>query len=457
MNHSTPQVTHRLRSAIQPKTHGLIKAHWSRLGRWSSSAASSKNVGSPSGSLHGLKVLDLSRVLAILADYGAEIIKIEAIGKGFLTDRETRCGPQDDTRHFKMRGEDQAWKTGAGPMSNYFSSVNRNKKSVTLDIKNPRGKEIFVELLKQADVLVENFKPGTMDRLGLGYELLREQNPRLIYASISGYGTSGPYAKRGGYDPIAGAEAGLIHVTGEQNGPPVRPGIGMVDLATGLYLHGAILAALHARERGGMGQRVDASLFETQVSLLTNVGLAWLNLGIEAQRWGCQHSSIVPYNAFKTKDKYLVGGATNDAQFAGLCRLLGLETLIDDERFATNPKRVENRHLINPIFNAAFGTKTADEWMQLIGETTLPFAPINNMESTFTHPQIEARGMIAEMETDTAASGQIRVIGPAVKFSETSPSLRAPPPALGQHTVEVLGTLGIDAKEVDQLRENGVV
>lgn len=229
-------------------------------------------------------------------------------------------------------------------------------------------------------------------------------------------------------------------------------------MATGLYLHGAILAALHARERGGRGQRVDASLFETQISLLTNVGLAWLNLGIEAQRWGCQHPSIVPYDAFKTKDnKYLVCGATNDAQFAAMCKLLGLETLVDDERFVTNPKRVENRELLNPIFNAAFGTKTADEWMKLLAETSLPFAPINNMEGTFAHPQAEARGMIAKMDTDNAESGQIRVIGPAVKFSETAASLRAPPPVLGQHTVEVLGVLGIDAEEVHKLRQAGVV
>ncbi|EON98391.1 putative formyl-coenzyme a transferase protein [Phaeoacremonium minimum UCRPA7] len=360
-----------------------------------------------------------------------------------------------------MQGEGPTWKKDAGPISNYFSSVNRNKKSVTLDIKKPKGKEILKALAKKADILtdssVENFKPGTMDRLGLGYNCLKELNPGLIYASISGYGTSGPYAKRGGYDPIAGAEAGLLHVTGERNGPPVRPGIGMVDMSTGLYLHGAILAALHARSRRGVGQRVDASLFETQVSLLTNVGLAWLNLGIEAQRWGCQHPSIAPYDAFKTKDRYLVCGATNDAQFAGLCKLLGLEALITDERFATNPKRVENRELLGPIFNAAFSKKTADEWTELFEQTSLPFGPINNMQSTFAHPQTQARGMIAEMETDTAESGQIRVIGPAVKFSKTVTSLRSPPPRLGQHTAEVLAGIGIDAQGVDELRQNGVV
>lgn len=231
----------------------------------------------------------------------------------------------------------------------------------------------------------------------------------------------------------------------------------MVDMSTGLYLHGAILAALYAREQGGSGQRVDTSLFETQISLLTNVGLSWLNLGIEAERWGCAHPSIAPYDAFKTKDKYLVCGATNDAQFAGLCRLLGLEELIEDERFATNPKRVENRDLLSPIFNAAFERKTADAWMQLFQETALPFAPINNMESAFAHPQAEARGMIADMETDNVESGNIKIIGPAVKFSKTAASLRTPPPVLGQHTNEILETLGMGAKEIGQLRQTGIV
>lgn len=278
------------------------------------------------------------------------------------------------------------------------------------------------------------------------------------HCSYKGYGTTGPYSKRGGYDPIAGAEAGLLHVTGERNGPPVRPGIGMVDMSTGLYLHGAILAALHARERGGEGQRVDASLFETQISLLTNVGLSWLNLGIEAQRWGCQHPSIAPYDAFKTKDdKYLVCGATNDAQFAGLCQLLGLEGLSTDERYATNPKRVENRDTLGPIFNDAFSKKTADEWTKLFEQTSLSFAPINNMENTFAHPQAAARNMVAKMDTDTAELGHIRVIGPAVKFSETAPSLRSPPPVLGEHTAEILGQLGMDAKDVEELKRTGVV
>jgi succinate--hydroxymethylglutarate CoA-transferase len=217
------------------------------------------------------------------------------------------------------------------------------------------------------------------------------------------------------------------------------------------------MAALHARALNGQGQRVDASLFETQISLLTNVGMSWLNMGIEAERWGCQHPSIVPYDAFKTKDLYLVCGATNDAQFAALCKLLGLETLVSDERFATNPKRVENRELLGPIFNAVFETKTTAEWIEIFEGNGLPFAPINNMERTFAHPQAQARGMIAQTPLDAAAAGEIRLIGPAVKFSGTAASIRSQPPRLGQHTAEVLGELGVDTAHADKLRQQGIV
>ncbi|KAF7557415.1 hypothetical protein G7Z17_g752 [Cylindrodendrum hubeiense] len=304
---------------------------------------------------------------------------------------------------------------------------------------------------------VENFKPGTLDRLGLGYEQMKEHNPRLIFASISGYGTTGPYAKRGGYDPIAGAEAGLLHVTGEHHGPPVRPGLGLVDMATGLYAHGAILAALHACGQHGIGQRIDASLFETQISLLTNVGMSWLNLGIEAERWGCQHPSIVPYDAFKTKDLYLVCGATNDAQFLKLCKLVDLESLAKDLRFSTNPKRVENRDLLGPILNSVFKTKTTAEWIDEFEGTGIPFAPINNIERTFSHPQAHARDMITEMPLNAAKSGHVRLIGPAVKFSGTKATIRTVPPRLGQHTDEILAELGIGKEQVDKLREENIV
>lgn len=206
-------------------------------------------------------------------------------------------------------------------------------------------------------------------------------------------------------------------MTGERNGPPVRPGIGIIDMATGLYLHGAILAALHARGQYGHGQRVDASLFETQMSLLTNVGLSWLNLGIEAERWGCQHPSIAPYNAFKTKDLYLVCGATNDKQFVTFCKLLGAESLSQDVRFKTNATRVENRDVLNPLFDEIFSQKTTAEWEKVFEGTSLAYAPINNMERTFAHPQARARDMIEQIATTNATSEHINVIGMFQSYS----------------------------------------
>jgi succinate--hydroxymethylglutarate CoA-transferase len=207
---------------------------------------------------------------------------------------------------------------------------------------------------------------------------------------MSGYGPSGPFAKRAGYDMIAGAEAGLLHLTGERGGPPVRPGLGLTDMCTGLYMHGAIVAALYARERTGRGQKIDASLFETQISLLTNVAMSWLNLGQEAERWGTQHPSVVPYDAFKTKDLYFVCGATNDKQFAILCKQLGLESLAQDGRFKTNADRVRNRDELFPILNELFAAKTTDEWIEAFEGSGMPYAPINTMEKVFSHPQTKA-------------------------------------------------------------------
>jgi succinate---hydroxymethylglutarate CoA-transferase len=231
----------------------------------------------------------------------------------------------------------------------------------------------------------------------------------------------------------------------------------MVDMATGLYLHGAILAALVARQRDGVGQRVDASLFETQISLLTNVGLSWLNLGIEAERWGCQHPSIAPYDAFKTKDSYLVCGATNDAQFAALCRLLGLDYLISIDHFATNPQRVKYRDELAQHFAPMFASKTNEEWIALFEPSGLPFGPINNMEAAFKHPQTKARGMVSTIPMETATSGSINVIGPAVKFSNTSTGLKRGPPVLGQHTEELLTEMGMSLDDINDYKRNGIV
>lgn len=216
---------------------------------------------------------------------------------------------------------------------------------------------------------------------------------------------------------IAGAEAGLLHLTGERGGPPVRPGLGLVDMATGLYLHGAILNALYARQRTGRGQKVDASLFETQVALLTNTGLAWLNLGQEAERWGTQHPSVVPYDAFKTRDLYFVCGATNDKQFISLCDILGTPELAEDERFRTNADRVSNREALYPILNDIFQRKKTDEWLVKFEGSSMPYSPINTMERVFDHPQTEARGMVQEIAFEAAATGSLKLIGMSRRYT----------------------------------------
>lgn len=226
-----------------------------------------------------------------------------------------------------------------------------------------------------------------------------------------GYGAGGPFAHRAGYDMIAGAEAGLLHLTGERGRGPVRPGLGLTDMSTGLYMHGAIMAALYARERTGEGQKIDGSLFETQVALLTNVAMSWLNLGVEAERWGAQHPSVVPYDAFKTKDLYFVCGALNDKQFKTIVGLLGVPELAEDARFKTNGDRVTNRDELSKIINERFATKTTDEWAEVFEGSGLPYAPINTMEKVFDHPQTAARGMVQEVDLDAAQAGFIKLLG----------------------------------------------
>lgn len=357
------------------------------------------------GALAGVRILDLSRVLAapfctqILADYGAEVIKVEDVGKG------------DDTRYWRTKGEDAAWKPGTGPMSNYFAAVNRNKRSICLNLKHEDGKQAFLELAKHADVVVENMRPGVTHKLGIDYNTVRAVNPKIIYASVSGYGPSGPYAQRAGYDMIAGAEAGLLHLTGERNGPPVRPGLGLTDMCTGLFTHGAIMAALYSRKMTGRGQKIDASLFESQVALLTNVAASWLNMGQEAERWGTQHPSIVPYDAFKSKDLYFVCGATNDKQFKILCGLLRLPSLPEDPRFANNAARVEHREELFPLLAEEFAKKTTDDWTKEFEGSGMPYAPINTMEKVFSHPQTAARDMVYEMSHESTSSGTLSVVG----------------------------------------------
>jgi succinate--hydroxymethylglutarate CoA-transferase len=277
---------------------------------------------------------------------------------------------------------------------------------------------------------VDNFIPGKMDSMGIGYERLRQINPSIIHASVSGsclgrsfkvgnpetdfrigYGRRGPYAHRAGYDAIAAAEAGMLDITGERDGPPTRPGLGLTDMSTGLYLHGAIIAALYSRKDTGQGQKIDASLFESQVSLLSNVAMSWLNVGERAARWGTEHPSIVPYQAFETKNGYLVLGATNNRQFRVLCQLVGESKLTTDPRFVDNSSRVQNRLELKKIFERILRKKTTQGWLDVLEGSGMPYGPINTIEQVFSHPQTAAGDMVQSLPHEAAISGKIKVLG----------------------------------------------
>lgn len=403
------------------------------------------------GALTGVRILDFTRILAgpfcsqILADYGADVIKVESL-------------QGDETRSWQGAGESSDWKESSGPISFYFASVNRNKRSITLDLKNPEALEVVYELVKTSDVVLENFVPGSADRLGIGYGKLSEINPCLIYASISGYGGSGPFSKRAGYDAIAAAEGGLMHITGHPDGSPVRPGLGMTDMATGLYTHGAVVAALYSRDCTGQGQQISSSLFETQISLLINIGANWLNRGVEGKRYGAAHPSIVPYNTWECKDGlWLTVAANNDRQFRILCERLRCFDLLDDERFATNAQRVEQRPLMDEIFDAKFKAKSSEEWLKVLDGSGLAFGSVNTIQKAFEHPQTRARDMIQPMDWDAVQSGLWQSIGPPVKFGKTKAAINSRPPLLGEHTEEILGEIGYSRRQIEDLQQRKVI
>ncbi|XP_002734750.2 succinyl-CoA:glutarate CoA-transferase-like [Saccoglossus kowalevskii] len=395
------------------------------------------------GALDGIRVLDLTRVLAgpfatmILGDLGAEIIKIEKPGVG------------DETRTWGPPFVDS--------QSCYFLSINRNKKSLAVDLKDPRGKQIIIELAKKCDVLVENYVPGKLTSMGLGYEDLHKVAPQLIYCSISGYGSDGPYAERAGYDVVAASMAGLLHITGPQDGEPARVGVAMTDLSTGLYSHGAIMAALLQRYKTGKGQKIECNLLSTQVALLTHIAGNYLNAGVEAKRWGTGHGSIVPYQAFKTKDGfYLIVGAGNDKHFSIVCKLLSLEFLLEDNRYKGNHMRVENRNTLITTMSDRFSQKSLKEWLDIFEGCGIPYGPINNMQQVFNDPQVQHNNMVQEVQHATV--GNVRMTGPAVKYSDSDNSIHLPPPLLGQHSKEVLqDLLEYDENEVADLIDNHIV
>ena len=371
--------------------------------------------------LSDVVVVDLSRVLAgpyctmILGDLGATVIKVEQPGRG------------DDTRQFGppyIAGE-----------SAYYLGLNRNKYSILLDFSTPEGKQRLLELMRTATVLVENFRPGTLQRQGLDYETLKAINPGLIYCSISGYGQTGPYASRPGYDFVAQAESGIMAVTGEIDGDPQRVGSPVGDVSAGMFACTAILAALRVRDRTGQGQHIDIALIETTMSLLSNVASNYLISGEEAPRFGNGHPNIVPYQAFHTRDGHVVVSCGNDRLYQSLCRLLGREDLASDPRFATNPQRVRNRNELVPVLQEAFLARTTDEWLPELRATGIPCGPINSVSQIFNDPHIQARGYV--WECDHPKAGKIKLAGSPMHFSETPTRLYKAPPLLGEDDEKV--------------------
>jgi len=392
--------------------------------------------------LSGIRVLDLSRILAgpfctmMLGDQGAEVIKVERPGAG------------DDTR---------TWGPPfAGGESAYYICCNRNKRSITIDLKKPRGVELIKELVKVSDVLVENFTPGLMGRFGLDYESLREINPRLVYCSISAYGQDGPYRDRPGYDMVLSAVGGLMWITGPQGGEPCKVGVAITDVVTGVYASGAITSSLLWRERSGRGQYLDCSLLDIQVSALANIASNYLVAGQEAKRWGTAHESIIPYQVFQAKDRPIAIAVANQKLWINFCKAVGKVEWIDDPRFESNPRRVENREVLLPMVAEVMKQKTCDEWVDLFVKEAIPCGPVNNMENLFADPQVLHRNMVAEVPHPTI--GTLRLGGIPVKYAATPLSIERPPPLLGEHTDEILAqVLQLPASEIDALKAEGVV
>ena len=393
------------------------------------------------GPLKGIRVLDLTRILAgpyatmILRDLGAEVIKIEQPGTG------------DEARDF-------------GPFKNdfslYFMSVNRGKKSVTLNLKSRRGKELFLELVKGSDILVENFRPGTMEKLGLDYESLKEHHPSLLYAACSGFGQTGPYAMRGAYDMIIQGMGGIISITGEPDRPPVRVGTSIGDITSALFTAIGILSALRHRDQIGEGQFIDVGMLDCQVAILENAMVRYFSTGDIPRPLGRRHPAITPFEVFESADGYVVIAIGNNELWRKFCEHVDRLELIDDERFHTNALRTENHESLFPILADIMRHRTTDEWVEALEAIGVPCGPVNTVDKVANDPQVLARNMIAEVEHDT--TGTVQIPGIPIKLSETPGQIDAPAPNLGEHTSEILiGLLGLGAEEVNQLKEDGIV
>jgi len=391
--------------------------------------------------LAGLRVVDLTRVLAgpyctmLLGDLGADVIKVELPGQG------------DDTRRFgpPFKGGESA----------YYLAINRNKRSLTLNLKHPRAQDILRKLAAGADVLIENFRPGTLDALGLGWEDLRQINPRLIFCTLSAFGSRGPYKDRPGYDFAVQALGGLMSITGDPNGEPMKVPIAIVDITAGLFMLSAILAALRARDRDGVGQRVEVSLLQAQLAWLINVASSYLVAGELPKRYGNAHPSIVPYQVFPCADGWVAIAVANDGQFRKLCGVLGVPEWADDERFATNPARVGSRDLIVRMLTERFAAWRLDDLLPALETAGVPSAPINTLDRVFADPQVQATGAVVHVQHPTA--GDLPLVRWPFELDATPAELQRPPPLLGEHTDMVLRELGLDDAEIAQLRDQGAI
>jgi formyl-CoA transferase len=405
------------------------------------------------GALSHLRVLDLTRVLAgpwcaqNLADLGADVIKVERPGTG------------DDTR---------AWgppylNDGAGRSTGeaaYYLAANRGKRSITLDISRPEGQAVVRDLVPHCDVLLENYKVGQLRKYGLDHESLRALRPDLIYCAVTGFGQTGPYAARAGYDFIVQGLGGFMSITGEADalpgGGPQKAGIAISDLMTGMYATTAVLSALLHRDRTGEGQYIDLSLLDVQVAMLANMGTSFLASGQAPVRWGNAHPNIVPYQTFAAADGHLIVAVGNDGQFQRLVAAGGRRELAADPRFATNPARVRHREQLVPLLAEMMRLRSRREWIEVLEAAGVPCGPINTLDEVFNDPQVQARGM--QLEVAHPLAGTVKLVGSPLKMSATPPQYQRPPPLLGEHTDEVLGgLLGYDAAAIETLRRQGVL
>ena len=399
-----------------------------------------KKISEP-GVLNNILVIDLTRVLAgpfctmLLGDMGADVIKVEQPGRG------------DDTR---------SWGPPfVGDESAYFLGANRNKRGITLNLKHPSGQKVLKELLQKADVVIDNFKLGTLSKLGFDDEWFKINAPQIIRCSILGYGSTGPRAGLPGYDFLLQAESGLMNITGESDGDPMKLGVAIVDLCTGLYALSTILGAINARHSSGLGQSIEVSLYDTGVSLLANVASNFLISGKTAGRYGNGHPNIVPYNAYPTKDGMIALSIGNDMQIANFSNAVGKTSWSEDDRFKRNRDRVENRGACDGMISDLFQTNTTNFWLEKLQTAEVSCAPINTVEQALTATHTIARELVTTTKHTT--EGEIKIPGIPFRFSHNPATIRKPPPSLGEHTDEVLEELGRSIEEISELRDSGAI